>query len=43
MGFQIIIPVHRDAGEEEDGAVQVEVEEEADEPAHEVSEHPVVP
>lgn len=37
------LPVHRDASEEKDGAVEVEVEEEADESAHEVSEHPVIP
>lgn len=35
--------MHGDAGEEEDGAVEVEVEEEADEAAHEVPEHPAVP
>lgn len=35
--------MHRDAGEEEDGAVEVEVEEEADETAHEVPEYPAVP
>ncbi|TNN47449.1 hypothetical protein EYF80_042334 [Liparis tanakae] len=37
------LPVHGDAGEEEDGAVEVEVEEEADEAAHEVAEDPAVP
>lgn len=37
------LPVHRDASEEKDGAVEVEVEEEADESAHEVPEHPVIP
>lgn len=41
--FGHVLPVHRDAGEEEDGAVQVEVKEEAYEAAHEVTEHPVVP
>lgn len=35
--------MHRNAGEEEDGAVEVEVEEESYEAAHEVPEHPVVP
>lgn len=35
--------MHGDAGEEEDGAVEVEVKEEADEAAHEVPEHPAVP
>ena len=37
------VPVHRDAGEEEDGAVEVEVEEEANQAAHEVPEHPPIP
>lgn len=37
------LPVHRDASEEKDGAVEVEVEEEADESAHEVPKHPVIP
>lgn len=36
------VSVHGDAGEEEDGAVEVEVEEEADQAAHEVAEHPAV-
>lgn len=41
--FPSVLPVHGDAGEEEDGAVEVEVEEEADEAAHKVPEHPAVP
>lgn len=36
------VPVHRDTREEEDGAVQVEVEEEANQAAHEVSKHPAI-
>lgn len=36
------VPVDRDAREEEDGTVEVEVEEEADQAAHEVSEDPAV-
>lgn len=35
--------MHGNAGEKEDGAVEVEVEEEADEATHEVSKHPAVP
>lgn len=35
--------MHRDAGEEVDGAVQVEVEQEAHQATHEVPENPAVP
>lgn len=40
---ELRLPVHGNAGEEEDGTVEVEVEEEPDKAAHEVSEHPAVP
>lgn len=36
------VSVNRDAGEEEDGAVEVKVEEEANQATHEVPEHPSV-
>lgn len=41
--FTLFLPVHGDASQEKDGAVEVEVEEEADESTHEVPEHPVIP
>lgn len=41
--FYAVLPVHRDAGKEEDGAVEIEVEQEAYEAAHEVPKHPAVP
>lgn len=41
--FTLFLPVHGDASQEKDGAVEVEVEEEANEPTHEVTKHPVVP
>lgn len=34
--------MHRDAGEEEDGAVEVEVEQKPNKAAHEVPKHPAV-
>lgn len=41
--FTMFLPVHGDASQEEDGAVEVKVEEEANESTHEVPEHPVIP
>lgn len=35
--------MHGDASQEKDGAVEVKVEEKANEPTHEVPEHPVIP
>lgn len=43
VSFPSSLPVHGDARQEEDGAVQVEVEEEPNKAAHEVPEDPAVP
>lgn len=39
----ISLPVHRDAGQEEDGTIEVEIEEEPYKTTHEVPKNPAIP